>query len=129
MLKYSVLCELGEDQQTITTTWEIGYEQERMANPAARRRPAEHPGAPLPLSKQEHPRPKHSSQQFRVPGDRTDSGLVQPANTKLMTQSSPPFIFVTPPKKKYEFFVIPECLKRATVRTPQGENNNLAVLS
>jgi len=45
-----------------------------------------------------------------------------------MTQLSLPFLFATPPKKKYDFFVISECLKRATVNTSQGENNNPAVM-
>ena len=57
------------------------------------------------LSKQEHPRPEYSSQQpLRAPDDRAGSGPVQPANTKLITLLNLPFLFLTPPKKKYDFF-------------------------
>ena len=58
-----------------------------------------------PLPNQEHLRANNSPEQLlRAPGDRAGSGPVQPTNTGLMTQLSLPFLFATPPKKKYDLF-------------------------
>jgi len=53
-VKHSMLCELGEDQQTIAMTGEIGSEQRRTTRPVVLHRSVEHPDARHPL--QEHSR-------------------------------------------------------------------------